>query len=173
MKPPIQATYITIGKIGAIYGVHGWLKIHSYTEKASSILELIPWSIPDEKGHWQPIKIEDKKILHQKIIVKFADIHTPEQAKLLTGKKIEVKRTQLPPLQKNEYYWSDLEGLTVVNKQGKKLGVVAFLIATGANDVVVIKNERGQKLGIPYLMGKVIKEVHLEQQKIIVDWEES
>lgn len=67
---------------------------------------------------------------------------------------------------KGEYYWSDLEGLTVINKFGKKLGIVDHLIATGSNDVIVLENNTM----IPYTKN-VILEVDLEEKIIKVDWE--
>lgn len=167
-----EEAYITIGKIGATYGVFGWLKIQSFTEFGASILSYQPWylSSPPSSTQHRQLEIEDAKPYKNSVIVKFKGIDSPEAARLLTGQQIEIKREQLPTLAKNEYYWSDLEGLTVINKDGTVLGKVIYLIATGSNDVLVVKGKK--EIGIPFLLGSVILQVDLEQQQIHVDWED-
>jgi len=162
-------TYITIGKIGSTYGVHGWLKIHAFTEFSASILDYQPWFIENKKNGWEALQIEDARAHGNTIIVKLADFNTPEAARLLTGIEIAIKRTQLPTLEKNEYYWSDLIGLTVINKNGEVLGKVIYLMATGSNDVLIVKGENEH--AIPYFFGEVVLSVDLAKQEIQVDWE--
>ena len=96
-------------------------------------------------------------------------LNNPEEAGLYTGKLIATVRTKLPKLKHNEYYWSDLEGLQVIDQQGSHLGKVAYLMATGTNDVLVVKGE--QEHAIPYLLGNVITSIDLAKQEIHVNWE--
>lgn len=160
--------YITVGKIGAVYGVHGWLKIHAYTEFETNILDYQPWYIQRDQT-WVSMTIESARTMGRKLIVKLPGIDTPEDARHLTGSLIAVTRAQLPALKDNEYYWSDLVGLNVINQNGENLGKVIYLIATGSNDVLVIKGDKEH--AIPYLPGKVVTSVDLEKQEIHVDWE--
>ena len=161
-----QSKYIVVGKIGSVYGIMGWIKIQTFTEFGANILDYMPWYLGE--GH-EEVTIENGKAHGNGLIVKFPDIDTPEDARLLTGKTIYIKRTQLPELKKDEYYWSDLEGLTVINQRGEILGKVAFLIETGGNDVLVVKGEKEEC--IPYLPGSVVLSVDLEKKEIHVDWE--
>lgn len=165
----VDETYIKVGKIGATYGVLGWLKIHTYTEFGASILEFKPWYLSQENDSWQAVQIEAGRVHGKGIIVKLPGINTPEEARLYTGKLIAIRRSQLPTLPKNEYYWSDLEGLTVINKNGEVLGKVVYLIETGSNDVLVVKGAKEH--AIPYLPGTVVTKVDIEKQEIYVDWE--
>jgi 16S rRNA processing protein RimM len=87
----------------------------------------------------------------------------------LIGCEIGVRREQLPPTSPGEYYWSDLEGLTVVTVQGEMLGTVDHLIETGANDVMVVHGER-ERL-IPFVMQQVVVDVDLGKGEIRVDWD--
>lgn len=160
--------YILVGQIGATYGIKGWLKILSYTEMDTSILEYTPWYIEDISG-WKVVKVEDSKKHGNGIIAKLAGLENPEQAKLLSGKKIAILRSQLPKLSKDEYYWSDLKGLTVIDQHGENLGKVIYLIATGSNDVLVVKGTKEH--GIPYQLGDVITSIDLEKGEIHVNWE--
>lgn len=161
-------SYLTIGKIGSTYGVKGWLKIQAYTEFGASILDYKPWYI-ELNGELKALEYEEGRVHGEAIIAKLPGIQNPEQARLLTGKLISIRRSQLPTLHKDEYYWSDLEGLTVIDQHGNDIGKVKYLIATGANDVLVVKGAIEQ--AIPYLPGTVITKVDLEKGQIIVNWD--
>lgn len=165
-----NSKYIVVGKIGATYGIAGWLKIHTYTEFGANILNYAPWylSIADQQSY-DEITIEAGKPHGNSFIAKLHGIDTPEAARLYTGKTISIKRSQLPDLKQGEYYWSDLVGLTVINTRGETLGTVSYLIETGANDVLVIKGDKEH--AIPYLPGSVVLSVDLAKKEIIVDWE--
>lgn len=160
--------YVVVGRVGSTYGVQGWLKIQSFTEWADNILDYTPWYI-EENNEWKAFTVAEGRVHGKGMIVKFAGWDTPEKSRLLSGKKIAITRSQLPALPKDEYYWSDLEGLTVINQDGEILGKVSYLISTGSNDVLVIKGEK--EFAIPYLPEDVIKSIDLEKKEIHVDWE--
>jgi 16S rRNA processing protein RimM len=75
----------------------------------------------------------------------------------------------LAPCEDGEFYWTDLEGLRVVTSRGEELGVVDHLIATGSNDVMVVRGDR-ERL-IPFLLGQVVRDVALNEGVIVVDWD--
>ena len=160
--------YIIIGKIGAAYGIRGWLKIQAYTESKANILQYQPWYIRRNE-EWEKCQIEAGRVYKDGIIAKFTSINSPEEAKRLTGTEIAITKSQLPALKQNEYYWSDLIGLTVINQKAEILGKVAYLIPTGSNDVLVVKGEKEH--AIPYLLGTVITNIDLIKKEIYVDWE--
>ncbi|HSW71291.1 MAG TPA: ribosome maturation factor RimM [Gammaproteobacteria bacterium] len=164
-----KKVYITVGKIGATYGIQGWLKIHSYTEFGAGILEYSPWYLSSDEQTWQKTEIEAGKIHGNGVIAKFNGFDNPEEARLLTGKLIAVTREQLPILEKNQYYWSELIGLTVLDQNGENLGKVIYLMETGSNDVLVVKGTKEH--AIPFLQGSVILSVDLAKQEIHVNWE--
>lgn len=165
-----EKAYITVGKVGSTYGVHGWIRINAYTEYTANILSYKPWFLSDpETGEVKEITLEDGRLYNQQVIVKFQGIDTPETARLLTGKAIVISRSQLPDLKPHEYYWADLKGLTVINEHGQILGKVIYLMATGSNDVLVVKGDKEH--AIPYLLGTVIQHIDLEKREIHVHWE--
>ncbi|HSW69841.1 MAG TPA: ribosome maturation factor RimM [Gammaproteobacteria bacterium] len=169
MSKATDAEYIIVGKIGSTYGIQGWLKIFSFTEITTGILDYNPWYL-EEDNNWKPIQIKAGREHGKTIVVQLPGYNTPEQARALTGKKIAIKRSQLPALAKDEYYWSDLEGLMVINQHGQELGKVLYLMETGSNDVLVIENH-GKEYAIPYLPGKIITSIDLAKQMIHVDWD--
>lgn len=163
--PPLSAP---VGKIGAPHGVHGWLKIHSFTDPEENLLNYSPWWLETASG-WHAHEVQSHKRSGGFIIVELLDCTDRESAKKLTNTLIYAPKEQLPPLQEDEFYWSDLEGLSVVTTRGATLGEVESLMPTGANDVLVVKHEQTQIL-IPYIK-QVIVNVNLEEKKVIVDWE--
>ena len=165
-----KTDFIVTGKIGSPYGIKGWLKIQSFTENSLDILRYTPWYIAEGEG-WKAVKIEEGRQQGKGVVVKLPGYNTPETARLLTGRNIAIKREQLAALPENEYYWADLEGLTVIDQHGKTLGKIVYLMATGSNDVFVIKDEAGKEHALPYLLGSVVKKVDLKEQQIFVDWD--
>jgi 16S rRNA processing protein RimM len=165
----IDTEYIIVGKIGAPYGIKGWLKITSYTESIPDILDYGPWYLEDNQS-WKLIEVEDGRTHGKGIVAKIKGFNTPEAARILTGKTIAINRSQLPKLNQQEYYWSDLKGLTVINQQNEVLGVVIYLIATGSNDVLVIKGEKEKEFAIPYLP-EVVTRIDLAEKVMHVNWD--
>ncbi len=82
---------------------------------------------------------------------------------------IGVPRSTLPATADEEYYWTDLEGLQVVHRDGTLLGEVAQLLETGANDVLVVSGDR--EILIPYIKDDVIEDVDLAKGVIRVNWD--
>ncbi|MCD6039502.1 MAG: rimM [Gammaproteobacteria bacterium] len=165
----LKTDYVVVGKLGSTYGIQGWLKLYSFTEPRANISLYKPWYVEDGTS-WKLAGLEVSSKHAKGIIVKFSGYNTPEEARQLTGKRIAVLRSQLPHLKKGEFYWRDLEGIPVINQEGAFLGKVMYLLETGSNDVLVVKNENKKEHAIPYL-AEVIKKVDLVNQVIYVDWE--
>ncbi len=79
-------------------------------------------------------------------------------------------KSDLPKLSNESYYWSDLEGLSVLNSEEKLIGIVDSLIETGANDVMVVNTTKDKRILIPFVMHAIIKEVSIELNYVKVDW---
>jgi len=169
MKSSEKEAFITIAKVGAPFGVRGWLKIQTFTENVESAMHYQPWLVADSEGNFSPLAIEQVECKHGRLLVKLVGIETPEAARLYTGRMLNVPRSALPKLKQDEYYWSDLKGLTVIDHHGIVLGTVSSLLETGSNDVLIVAGAK--QIAIPYLPGKVVKSVSLEKQEIHVEWE--
>ena|SRR3990167_2113800 len=165
----VDTEYVIVGKIGSTYGVQGWLKVTSFTETMPQILNYRPWYLESGNG-WDIVQVQSGHVHGHNILIKLDGCDTPEQARLFTGKKIAIQHSQLPVLAKNEYYWADLIDLSVINQDGQLLGKVIYLMATGANDVIVIKHN-GKELAIPYLPNTVVTQIDLVNRMIHVNWE--
>ena len=161
---------IIIGRLGKTYGVKGWLHLNSYTDPIDKILEYPEWQLEHQK-EWKAFKIEDAKKHGAGIIIKLPGIENPETARLYTNDTIAIERITLPTPQENEYYWEDLIGLTVQNTQQITLGTVSEVQATGANEILIITNEKKRHL-IPFIK-HTIQAVDLPNKLITVDWDDA
>lgn len=170
-----ESNVITIGKITSVYGIKGWVKIHSFTEPFDNIFEYLPWDVTlGDKV--ETVKIDKFKLSGDTLVGHIVGCDDRELARRYCGGMIQVKRDQLPELDDGEFYWNDLLGLAVVSIDGDEFGVVSEFLETGSNDVLVVKRNSEDKYGIkerliPYLPEQVIKNVDLDSGKILVDWE--
>jgi 16S rRNA processing protein RimM len=96
-----------------------------------------------------------------------------EKEKPATNEEIWIERSQLPDLKKDEYYWTDLIGLSVYNLENHYLGDITELFNTGANDVVIVKEKDTKKeVLIPYILHRYIIDINLAEKIMRVDWNE-
>jgi 16S rRNA processing protein RimM len=158
---------VVMGRVTVPFGVRGWVNVQPDTEVLDGLFDYPVWWIQAESG-WRELKLEDAKVHGDHLVAKLEGIDDRDQAFRLKGRLIAVPREQLPEPEANEYYWSDLVGLTVRNTQGIELGQVKELFETGANDVIVVHGER-ERL-IPFV-GQVVLEVDLLNRAMTVDWD--
>ena len=158
-----------MGKVLVPYGVNGWVKVYSFTEKLESFLTYKKLFLSKDQKNWLEINIKEIKVHGKTIIAKFSEIADRNQAENYKDYLIGVPKDYLPQLNDNQYYWNDLIGLEVLNLQDVSFGLVDTYIETGANDVIVVKGDR-ERL-IPYTSMTVLK-IDTIKDKIIVDWDE-
>lgn len=159
---------VAMGYIKGVFGIKGWLKVSANTEYADSLLDYPEWQLSKD-GNLLNVTLEAGKVAGNELHVKFQAIDERDQAFALKGYTIEINREAFAPTEEDEYYWADLVGMSVNNKAGIHLGFVKNLMETGANDVLVIDGEFGQKL-IPFV-SHYIENVDTNDKIIIVDWE--
>ena len=172
-----SSNLVNIGRISAVFGVKGWVKIHSYTEPTENVLIYNPWWLKTAHGV-KSVEIDEARPHGKGFVAHIKGVDDRDQAVLYTGVDIAVESSQLPNLDEGDYYWRDLQGLAVVTEfegSEQRLGRVARLLETGANDVlVVVADEQSidqRERLIPYLPGQFVKSVDLAAGEIRVDWD--
>jgi len=160
---------VVMGKVLVPYGVNGWVKVYSFTEKIESFLTYKKLFLSKDQTTWLEIKPIEIKLHGKTIIAKFSEIADRTQAENYKNYLIGVPKDYLPQLNENQYYWNDLIGFEVLNLQNFSFGLVDTYIETGANDVIVVKGDK-ERL-IPYTSMTVLK-IDTIKDKIIVDWDE-
>ena len=166
---------LIVGEISGVYGVKGWIKVHSDTDPREGIAEYNPWHLKQGghgNGEWREVHVDQCERHAKTIIAKLAGVDDRDQALSLAGALIGISPEQLPVLGEDEFYWRDLIGLRVFNREGIELGTVRRLMETGANDVLVVSPEKGGKEHlVPWTPGRAILQVDLELGRIDVDWD--
>ena len=160
--------WVVMGRVSGLFGVEGWVRVFSHTEPRAGIVRYDPVFLR-RQDEWRPFKIEAGRAHGAGVVLKFVGCDDRDQAIALLQADIAVRRAQLPPPAPGEYYWADLQGLRVVTVDDVELGTVSHLLATGANDVLVVKGERERLL--PFVRDQVVVEVNLEQRLLRVDWD--
>ena len=160
---------ISIGEISGVFGVKGWVKIFSLTDPRENILNYSPWII--KKGdEVKEVRLLGGRRQGKAIVACIEGVTDRDIAASYCGWEILINKNQLPETEEGEYYWADLVGLCVETDLGVSLGKVDHLIETGANDVLVVKDDGHERL-IPFLQGSTIKKIDLDDNKMIVDWD--
>ena len=157
---------VPLGHISGVHGVKGWVKIHSLTDPREAIFEYQPWLLGDAQ---EEVRFSQGKKHGSRLIALFEDTNDREAAENLVNRKIAVYRDQLPETDTGEFYWTDLVGLDVKLENGTALGKIDRLMATGANDVMVVKGDR-ERL-IPFVKDQYVVKVDLESGEVVVDWD--
>lgn len=163
-----------IGRITSVFGVKGWLKVFSYTAPKEGMLSYRDWTLL-HSGKRISLEIEDSRRQGPGIVVKFKGVDDRDMARNYCGADIVVPTEALPELPEGEFYWYQLEGLSVETVDGECFGSVHHLLETGSNDVLVVMPtpasiDQKERL-IPYLPDQVVKEIDLAAGKIVVDWD--
>ncbi|MCO6442127.1 MAG: ribosome maturation factor RimM [Nitrococcus mobilis] len=168
IREPHAGRRIIIGRIVGVYGVQGWVKIHSYTRPQQGAFEYHQWLV-GRPGQWQPVELADWRRHGKGWLAKIKGVAERDQARARVGCDIAIPRASLPPLPAGEYYWADLIGLRVQTLEGVDLGRVSRLLETGGNDVLVVVGDR-ERL-IPFVLGRDVLTVDLDAALIRVDWD--
>ena len=158
---------MTLGRISGVFGVKGWVKVHSYTEPRENVVAFSTWLVKARGGE-RRFEVEAGHAQGAGVVAKLRGLDDREQARELIGADIVVERSELPECAPGEYYWTDLEGLEVRTTDGQVLGTVDHLVGTAGHDLLVLKGEP-QRL-IPFVAGRVILEVDLALGRIVADW---
>jgi 16S rRNA processing protein RimM len=159
---------VVMGKVVAAQGIQGWVKVQTFTEYLDGLLDYDTWYLGNE-GAWRPLQVLEANVHGKVLVARLQGIVDRTAAEKCKGLLIAVPRSSLPEQEEGKYYWSDLIGLSVESLAGEKFGAVDSLLETGANDVLVVKGERGETL-IPFI-ASVIQQVSLKDKTIRVDWQ--
>lgn len=163
---------VIMGRIVAPYGIFGWVKILPDTEAIDGLFDYDTWWVGKDNA-WQEYEIETAKVHNDVLVAKLVGVDDRDAALRCKGKQVAVPRDQLPEADEDEYYWSDLIGLSVKNKQDIDFGKITDVFETGANDVLVVNVEGAPKSSerlIPFI-ADVVLEVDIVAKTMLVDWD--
>ncbi|MDF2891669.1 MAG: rRNA processing protein RimM [Clostridia bacterium] len=158
--------YLSIGQIVNTHGIKGEVKVYPLTDDASRFDKLKEVYI-ESKNEMTKYQVESAKHLKNTVILKLKGIDTMNDAEKLRQLYIKVGRWDAVRLPKDTFFICDIVESEVFDIHGQLLGKLHDVLQTGSNDVYVVKNEQREIL-IPALK-TVVKEINLQNKKIIVD----
>jgi 16S rRNA processing protein RimM len=161
-------TRIVLGRVTGPFGVHGWVKVASFTEPREQILEYPLWRAEQANGANRELRPAEGKAHGKGLIVRLEGIGDRDAAIALGKPELWVEREVLPLLRPGEHYQADLVGFEVVNLQGAHLGRVDHFLDLPANPVMVVVGERERWL--PAGPGQLLR-VNAGERRITVDWD--
>jgi 16S rRNA processing protein RimM len=160
---------VSVGKLGAPYGIQGWQHIHSYTDPVANILDYQRWYV-QLKNEWVPMPLKGGRKHGSGLVAHLEGVDNPETAALYTNLLIGVAREDFPALPDNEFYWSDLEGLAVESTKGEDFGHIVTLYKNAQTDVMVVKHQDRER-HIPFMWQDTVVSVDCQAKRMIVDWD--
>ena len=161
--------HVLIGRVSWVFGTRGWLKIHSYTRPQDNLLTYKVWHL-SVGGKWHEHRVIAAKKHGPGLVAELTGTPNRDLALELVGCDIAITRSMLPPNVDGEYYWAELIGMSVRNLSGIQLGEISQMLATGANDVMVVQGDT-ERL-IPYVSGIYVIDVDANARSVLVDWHE-
>ena len=175
----LPADAIEVGRIADAWGIKGWFKVLPYSASPEALFSSKRWFLqPAERGAQTftgtlLLKIIEAKEHSDTVVASAHEVPDRNAAELLKGARIFVPRTSFPTPEADEYYWVDLIGLDVVNREGVALGAVRELLHTGPQTVLVLAYEEGlvtKERMIPFV-AVYIDSVDLAARRITADWQ--
>lgn len=158
--------HICVGAFSGSYGVTGEVRLKSFCADPEAIANYSPLVTDDGK---RSFAISLTRSIKNALVVKVVGINNKEEADTLKGIRLFAQRDQLPALPHDEYYHTDLIGLTVLDTGGAVLGKVHDVQNHGASDVLEITVEGSSATVLLPFTNEVIPTVDLASGRIIAD----
>lgn len=183
-EPSLPDDAVEVGRVLGAWGIKGWIRVQPYSTDPKALFSSRRWfvrppQVAGPKPHAMPalLRITMSKSHGDDVIAAAHELADRSAAEAMRGARIYIGRSSFPTAAEGEYYWVDLLGLAVVNRQGELLGTVTDLLDTGAHSVLRIRRpdategatpEQAERL-VPFVAA-FIDDVNLVQRRITVDW---
>jgi 16S rRNA processing protein RimM len=179
---------IEVGRVLDAWGVKGWVKVLPHSTEPEALFAAKDWLLQAPEAKFRPgfsvfsgtvsITLDECKVHSNTVVAKIAGIDDRNLAEALRGARIFLPRSSFPSASKDEYYWVDLIGLDVVNREGVSLGAVRDLMSTGPHSVLCVEyqavaedgTEAAAERMIPFVAAYV-DAVDIPGKRITVDWQ--
>ena len=180
------ADAVEVGRIAGAWGVKGWFKVTPYADEPLALLGSRYW-------HLQPaetilpsstrvagalpatplpprLDITAQRMHGDFVVATARDIADRSAAESLRGARIFISRASFPKTGDDEFYWADLIGLDVFNREGVALGRVDGLLDTGPHGVLRVQGEAADEERLIPFVAAYVDTVDLAGRRIVVDW---
>ena len=184
----LPADALEVGRILDAWGVKGWVKVLPHSAEPEALLNANTWFLQAPEARFRPgfsafsgtvsLALDECKLHSGAVVAKITGFDDRNAAEALRGARIFLSRSTFPSAAKDEYYWVDLLGLEVINREGVSLGTVRDLMTTGPHSVLCVEYQALAEDGcasaaermIPFVAAYV-DAVDVAGKRITVDWQ--
>ncbi len=171
-RDDFPADAVEVGRVLGAWGIKGWIKVQAFASDPQALFSTKRWHLraPDGPGVTPPplLRVTESREQGDFVVAGAQEVPDRNAAEALRGARVFVSRSSFPTAGADEYYWVDLIGCAVTNRDGVALGTVADLIDTGAHSVLRVVQGDDERL-IPFVAA-YIDTVDLLTRSITVDW---
>ena len=160
----MKEQYLEVGKITNVHGIMGEVRVQPWADSPDFLCQFKTLYV--DSSHW-PIQVERARVHKNMVILKFDGVDTMNEVEGWRQKDLLITRDQAVPLQEDEFFITDLIGLTVVTDEGDTLGTLTDVMETGANDVYCVKTPEGKELLLPAIHDCIL-DVDLDKEEMLV-----
>ena len=167
----LPADLVQVGYVSGPYGVAGSIRVTPFSTDADALMSVKTWWL--SKPAMQAVQVRTAKIHGGDVVAQLAGVVGRDASEALKGAAVSIPRSEFPALAADEFYWSDLIGLNVVNLQGEALGTVSDMMDNGAQSILritpVAADDAPAERLVPYV-DQYVKSVDLNSKLITLDW---
>ena len=163
-----------VGYVAGAYGIAGAIRVTPFSTDADALLNVKTWWL--DKPSLRSVTVRTTKLHGGDVVATLVGMAGRDAAEALKGAAVHVSRREFPALEEDEYYWSDLIGLDVVNLQGEALGTVIDMMSNGPQSILRIAPvaeqgsvEKAPERLVPFV-DQFVKTVSIKDKKITLDW---
>jgi len=159
---------IILGEVVKPHGIKGRVKVKNHAESSEIYHRAERLTFKTKEDILKTLVVKQTQEIGNCVILKLEGISSREDAEALTGSIILVSREELPVTEEDEYYWHDLLGMDVYDREGVYYGLIVNIIRTGSNDVYVVRGEKGREILVPGTYD-AIHEIMIFDKKMIIE----
>ena len=176
MEAEFPPDAVEVGRIVGAWGVKGWIRVDPHAADPQALFSSKRWHLrPPEPLPAGParswpalLRVIQAREQGSSVVAQVQGVEDRDAAQALRGARVHVSRASFPTPAADEYYWVDLIGLAVVNRQGEALGEVEGLLETGAHAVLRVR--RGEEEVLIPFVDAYVDRVDLAARTVFVDW---
>ena len=173
---------VEVGKVVDAWGIKGWVKVHAFSPDPQALFSAKRWFLlPPESGPkffatTALVRVQQVREHSGTVVASFHELTDRSQAETLKSARIFIPRSSFPTPDLDEFYWVDLMGLQVRNREGVNLGEVTELLSTGPQTVLVLRDSVTDGEGKPIermipFVSAYVDAVDIQGRLITVDWQ--
>ncbi|PWU68891.1 ribosome maturation factor RimM [Gracilibacillus dipsosauri] len=166
----MENNFLKVGKIVNTHGIKGEVKVVRITDfeqrfEPGSTL----WIQPNEQGDLLKVVVDAHRTHKQFDLLHFEEMNNINDVEKYKGSLLVIKKDQLDDdLEENEFYYHEIINCMVFTMEKEPIGQVKEILSPGANDVWVVKSNKGKDILIPYI-ASVVKHVDIDKKEIIIE----